>query len=122
MTKQEMQERLINFAVGVSEVVETMPNERYARYLGSQLERSGTSPALNYAEACAAESLKDLLHKNKLILKELRETFVGLKIIFKKNYVPTDRLNPIILENDQLIGIFVKACKGIENKMIPIKK
>ena len=62
MTKQQMQERLIDFAVSISEIVEKMPSKRYANYLGGQIERSGTSPALNYGEACAAESDRDLLH------------------------------------------------------------
>ena len=48
---------------------------------GGQLEQSGTSHALNYGEACAAESDKDLLQKDKIVLKELRETYIGLKII-----------------------------------------
>jgi len=46
--------------------------------------RSGTSPALNFGEAMAAESRNDFIHKLKIILKELRETFVCLKIIKRK--------------------------------------
>ena len=117
MTKNQMQERLIDFAVAVSEIVEKLPSKRYARYLGGQLERSGTSPALNYAEACAAESLRDLLHKDKIILKELRETFVGLKIVDKKGYIPIEELKSTLIENNELISIFVKACEGIEKKL-----
>jgi four helix bundle protein len=117
MTKDKMQERLIDFAVAVSEIVEALPYKSYARYLGGQVERSGTSPALNYAEACAAESDKDLLHKDKLILKELRETYVALRIIGKKGYLKTERLLPVMKENDELISIFVKACESIEIKL-----
>ena len=117
MTKQQMQERLIDFAVSISEIVEKMPTKRYAIYLGGQIERSGTSPALNYGEACAAESDKDLLHKDKIILKELRETQVTLKIIKKKNYVNEYKLLSIIKESDELISIFVKACESLEIRL-----
>lgn len=96
MTKAEMQDRLIDFAVAVSDVVDLLPQKRYAKYLGGQLERSGTSPALNYGEASAAESIKDLLHKDKIIPKELQETFVGLKIISQNNHqFPKSSSSPV---------------------------
>jgi len=37
--------------------------------------------ALNYAEAQSAESRKDFIHKTSIVLKELRESHVNLKII-----------------------------------------
>ena len=112
-----MQNRLIDFAVSTSEIVEALPNLRYARYQGGQLERSGTSPALNYGEACAAESDKDLLHKDKIILKELRETFVVLKIIARKTYIKNNVLREPLRENNELISIFVKARESLEIKL-----
>src|SRR6476659_952191 len=44
------------------------------RHIGSQLVRSGTSPAPNYEEGCAAESRADFIHKLSICLKELRES------------------------------------------------
>ncbi|MEM6633471.1 MAG: four helix bundle protein [Bacteroidota bacterium] len=64
-----------------------MPNERYAQYLGSQLERSGTSPALNYAEASAAESLKDLLSLDARNLCWLKNYDQGVIKREKRGYV-----------------------------------
>jgi len=45
------------------------------------LVRSGTSSALNYGEAQSGESRKNFIHKIKIVLKELRETIICLKII-----------------------------------------
>lgn len=39
--------------------------------LKKQISRSGTSPALNYAEAISAESKRDFRHKLSIVLKEL---------------------------------------------------
>ena len=117
MTKEEMQDRLIDFTVAISEIVESLPEKRYSKYLGGQLERSATSPSLNYGEACAAESDKDLLHKDKIILKELRESLVALKIIGKKKYIKDEQLLPSKNENNELISIFVKACESLEIKL-----
>ncbi len=59
-----------------------MPKTRAGNLLAGQLVKSGTSPALNYGEAQSSESRKDFIHKIKIVLKELRETFVCLRIIY----------------------------------------
>ncbi len=74
----DLQERLIEFAVRVLNVVESLPNSRVGNHVAGQLIRSGTSPAPNYGEAQSAESRKDFIHKMKVALKELRETLVWL--------------------------------------------
>lgn len=53
---QELENRLINFAVLILEITDNLPNKRSCNHLGDQLMRSGTSPALNYGEAQFAES------------------------------------------------------------------
>jgi four helix bundle protein len=83
MNKQDLEERLISFAVLVIEIIESMTNTRAANHMGSQLLRSGTSPALNYGEARSGESRNDFIHKIKIVLKELRESHVGLRIIHR---------------------------------------
>ena len=80
--------------------------------------RSGTSPALNYGEAQSAESRKDFLHKMKVCLKELRETFVCLKIIEKSDlYESKQKIDLAKTENNELISIFVKSIETASNKM-----
>ena len=69
----DLQERLIEFAVRVLNVVESLPNSRVGNHVAGQLIRSGTSPAPNYGEAQSAESRKDFIHKTKVALKELRD-------------------------------------------------
>jgi four helix bundle protein len=51
MNKHNLEERLIDFAVKITEIAETMPDSKAASHLAGQLLRSGTSPALNYGEA-----------------------------------------------------------------------
>jgi four helix bundle protein len=79
MNKYDLEERLINFAVLIVEIVGTMPDTKAATHLAGQLLRSGTSPALNYVEAQGGESRRDFIHKIKIVLKELRESYVCLK-------------------------------------------
>jgi len=108
--KFDLEDRLIDFAIRISEVVEALPNTKLANQVGNQLIRCGSSPALNYGEAQSAESTNDFIHKMKVVLKELRECYVCLKIIIRKPLItPTEKLNPIINENNELISIFVKS-------------
>jgi four helix bundle protein len=65
---------------------------------------------LVYGEAQSAESRKDFIHKIKILLKELRETRINLRIIAKKRLLPdSDNLNAALKESDELIRIFVKS-------------
>ncbi|MBN4081342.1 four helix bundle protein, partial [Caldithrix abyssi] len=81
---EQLENRLIDFAVDIMNLAETLPNTRSGNYISGQIIRSGTAPALLYGEVRAAESKKDFIHKMKIALKELRETLVSLKIILKK--------------------------------------
>lgn len=108
--KFDLEERLINFAVLIVEIVESIPKTKAAGILSGQLVRSGTSSALNYGEAQSSESRKDFIHKIKIVLKELRETFVCLKIIYRtKLYKSEDKIRLALKENNELIAIFVKS-------------
>src|ERR1700722_8209273 len=85
MTKFDLEERLISFSVLIVELVRSMPDSRATNHLANQLLRPGTSPALNYGEAQSGESRKDFIHKIKIVLKELRESHVCLRIIHQTN-------------------------------------
>lgn len=115
--KFDLEDRLESFAIKVMEVVELLPNTRSGNHIAGQLIRCGTSPALNYAEAQSAESRNDFIHKMKIALKELRETYVCLKIITHKPLIkPCYLLDEIIKENNALISIFVKSIITAQNK------
>jgi four helix bundle protein len=77
--------------------------------LMGQIIRSASAPALMYAEACAAESSQDFIHKMAMALKELRETKVNLRMIAVNNCASVSVVVPLIDENEQLIKIFWKS-------------
>ena len=110
MNKYDLEERLITFSVLIIEIVNEMQNSKAGNHLAGQLVRSGTSVSLNYGEAQSAESKKDFIHKMKIILKELRETFICLRIIQRsKLYETEDKIIKSKKENNELISIFVKS-------------
>jgi four helix bundle protein len=114
----DLQERLISFVVRVLNVVESLPSSRVGNQIAGQLVRSGTSPAPNYAEAQAAESRKDFVHKMKVSLKELRETLIWLIIIQRKPLIePPEKLDPLVQECNELIAIFVTSIGTAKENM-----
>lgn len=118
MNKQELENRLIDFAATKIIVASNFEKNYAGNHLAGQIIRSGTSPALNYGEAQSAESSKDFVHKMGICLKELRESFVCLKIIEKAN-LTTDLNNLSIakVEANELISIFVSSIKTAKANM-----
>jgi four helix bundle protein len=113
----DLENRLIEFVLKIDELVEKLPNTRLANHLAGQLIRSGSSPALNYGEAQSAESQKDFIHKILVVLKELRETRICLKIIKKKPLVDDSIVIPVLSENEELIAIFAKSLKTAKSNL-----
>jgi four helix bundle protein len=107
--KYDLEERLIDFAVVISDVGEALPATRLGNYLAGQIIRSGCSPALNYGEAQSAESRNDFIHKMKIILKELRESLISLKLIERKKLYKLEKVLEAKDECNQLVAIFVKS-------------
>jgi len=113
--KYDLEKRLIDFAVRIIDLVETLANTRAGNHIAGQLVRCGTSPAPNYGEAQSAESRNDFIHKIKIVLKELRETKIWLQIIHRKRMTKSgSQTESLITECDELISIFVKSVKTAE--------
>ena len=107
--KYDLENRLIDFTISCSNIVEELPSSKLANHIGGQLTRSSSSTALNYGEAQAAESPNDFIHKLKVILKELRESKICLKIIIRKPLLPKGKIQTTLDESNELIAIFLKS-------------
>jgi four helix bundle protein len=112
MNPNELEDRLINFAIEVINVCKFIDQSFASQHLSQQLIRSTTAVALNYGEARSAESNRDFLHKMKIALKELRESYVNLKIQKGAHIITKTKLiDKLLDENNQLISIFVASIK-----------
>ena len=114
-TVYDLEERLEDFGVAVIDMTDGMVQSKGATHLGGQVIRSSSSPALNYGEAQSAESRRDFIHKMKVILKELRETRICLRMIRKAKSIESPKnLDNLINESQQLISIWVKSIQTAE--------
>jgi four helix bundle protein len=94
----QLEQRLVEFAVRVLALCNTLGGSYAGKHIASQLVRSGTSPAPNYSEARSAESRADFIHKLRIVVKELNETSVWLVILARGGFVVSDTLSDIIAE------------------------
>ena len=111
-----LEERLIEFAVRIIKLSARLPKTPAGRHIAGQILRSGTSPAPNYGEARGAESPNDFTHKVRVVLKELNETLIWLRMIERSELLRADLLLDIISENIELCKIFATTLKTARAK------
>lgn len=107
----DLEERLITFAALICRIAEDLPPTLVGIHIARQRARSGTSPASNYGEAQAAESVRDFVHKLKRCVKELRETHVWLELLPRLGLGDASQISGSNAESDELIAILVKSIK-----------
>lgn len=105
-----LQRRIILFGVSVCRSLRQGPRDQVTRHISGQLIRSATSPAANYAEARAAESRRDFIHKMQVCLKEFRETAVWLEFLVELGDSRQARTE-IRKECGQLTAIFITSIR-----------
>lgn len=115
--KYDLQNRLVKFAILIMEIIEMLPKTYTGRHFKNQLVRSGTAPSFHYGEAQAAESRKDFVHKMKIGLKELRESFIALTIIKEKPLLKNQKADQALKECDELISIFFTSIDTAKRNM-----
>ena len=117
----DLRERLIDFAVRIVKLSESLPASKAGCHVANQILRSGTSPAANHAEAQSAESKADFIHKLKMSLKELRETGVWLQIVLRMGMIaPDSKLAPLLKETDVLTAILYKSISTAQKPKPPL--
>ncbi len=111
----DLEDRLLEFAVNIVELTESLPSTRSGNHIAGQLLRCGTSPLSNHGEVEAAESRKDFLHKLRICLKELREAKRWLRLVGRlKRLGQPANLTVSLNEIEELIRIFAASVKTAE--------
>ena len=114
-TKFDLEERLLEFAVRIIRVTESMKRTRAGIYVADQLLRSGTSPCGHHGEAEGAESRDDFIHKLKVCYKELREARRWLRLVQRVPLVTKpELLDGLLTEAEELVRIFAASIRTAE--------
>lgn len=116
--KYDLEDRLVKFACMCLDVCDLLPNSKSGQNLEYQLSKSSTACALVYGEAQGAESPADFIHKMKIILKEIRETRINLRIIHEKPIIKSEKVITSLKECNELMAIFLKSIETAKKNKI----
>ena len=107
----ELEDRLIDFGVRIINLASHLPKTPAGKHIAGQILRCGTSAAPNYGEGRGAESMADFVHKLGIVLKELNETSIWLRMIARSKILRDDLLRDIIDENRELGKILAASLR-----------
>ena len=113
----DIQERLVDFAVRIVKLCDNLLSSYVGRHFANQLLHSGTSPAAHYAEARGAESNKDFIHKLKICLKELNESYIWLQIMTRSDIFSESKMQAISQECNELARIINASIKTVKARI-----
>jgi len=112
----DLEDRLLEYAVRVIHVTESMKRSQAGVHIADQLLRSGTAPYGNHGEAEGAESRADFIHKIRICYKELRESRRWLRLVNRAELISKPGLlEDLLREADELVRIFAKSIQTAAN-------
>jgi four helix bundle protein len=109
--RYDLEERLLDYAARIIRLVEQLPTTRAGNHVAGQLLRSGTSALPNHAEAQAAESRRDFIHKLRICHKEIKESGRWLRLIRRVPLLPAVEVETLEAESQELSRIFSSSIR-----------
>jgi len=101
----DLRERLFLFACLTVRLVQFLHTRGpIGKALSYQVLKSGTSAGANYEEADDGSSPRDTLAKNRIVLRELKETRFRLRVL-RQSAILTEAQDPVINESDELVKL-----------------
>lgn len=108
----DLRERLFRYACLIVRLVQFLHTRGpVARALSEQLLKSGTSAGANYEESDDASSPRDRLAKNRLVLRELKESRFRLRVL-RESGLLTSTHDPVIAETTELVKILATIVRN----------
>ncbi len=120
--KFDLEDRLVDYAAQMIKFVKDLPNDNIGNYYGNQILRSSGSSVLNFGETQGTNSLKDYISRATIVIKELKESRVNLRILNKAQYGNSSMLNQLLDETEQLIKIIATIIINKKKKQELAKK
>jgi four helix bundle protein len=101
----DLHERLLLFACDVVRAVQFLHTRGpVGRAISYQLLAAGTSVGANHAEGDGASSVADFLAKNRIALKEAKETRFRLRVCRRSDLLDA-RFDSLVQESDEIVRI-----------------
>ena len=113
-TPYDLRERLLVFACTITRLVQYLHTcGPVAIALSPQLLQAGTSAKANYEEADDGSSRRDRVAKTKIVLRELKEARLRLRILRQTGFL-TESHDPVLAESTELVKIVATVIRNSE--------
>lgn len=107
--KYELEERLLRFSLTIIFIVQNLSNDRFMSQVASQIIKSTGTLSLHYRKAKEVESLKEYVHEMNMLMSELKQVLISLKIIQKNSTTNAElRISNALNESRELTSVFAK--------------
>ena len=113
----DLQRRTKLFAISIVRLFRSLPHSSEAQVIGKQLLRSGTSVAANYRAVCRARSRAEFVSKMSVVLEEADESAFWIELLAETGVVPSDKLNRLLGETNELVAIFGASLRTSKNSL-----
>ena len=118
MDEQTFRNRTKKFALGVIELVETLPRSRTADVIGRQFLRCATSVGANYRSACRGKSTSDVIAKLSIVEEETDESIYWMELLTESGIVQRGRLTALEGEANELLAMTVASIKTLRSRKL----
>jgi four helix bundle protein len=113
--RTELEERCVQFGIAIIKLLQSV-DDGLTKRTREQLVSSATSIGANIAEARSAQSRDDFIHKLEISLKEARETDYWLAIMRGLTDYPSDNLQRLVKECDEITAMLVASVLTAKGK------
>ena len=112
----DLHERLLLFACDIVRAVQFLHSRgAVARAFSYQLLAAGTSVGANYEESDGASSVSDFLAKNRIALKEAKETRFRLRVCRQSDLLNAG-FDALVRESDEIVRILAAIVHNTRRK------
>ncbi len=109
MNRQELRERITQFAHRCVKLALALPNTPLGRHIQSQLIRCSTGAAANYRAAGVAQSRAAFVAKLSIVIEETDESCFWMEFSMDESLLPKKRVAALLQEGEELRSIFIAA-------------
>lgn len=111
MSSEKLQDRTMQFAIAVIQLVENIPPSGASDVLGPKLLQAGTSVAANFRAACRTRSSKEYVAKLDAVEDEIDASIFLMELLFESGKIKEEDARKLIAEANELLNLIVASAK-----------
>lgn len=114
--KSDLKIRCYKFSLGLINLVDTLPTQKSAHILGTQLLRSGTSIGANLVEAQSSSSRIEFKKFHEIALKSANESKYWLGLLRDSKKADREKINNTLEELNEIANMIASGVMRLKGK------